>query len=196
MPRYQPQHFLKAAGHCFRRYGLFRTRMEGIAAEVPCSKVTLYKHYPDRTTLAGAWLADSMTRSRDAVAAILDSDIPFSVKIKQLIQQKQRDLTHLGDAFTRDLFSSDCPEALRSVLNEQIALNKAQTTWMIRLGREDGAIHPSISDSLVTLLLDHFERLFTDPAFLDAVLEGQRIDTLVSLFLYGVHRRPSLEPPE
>ncbi len=196
MPRYQSQHFLTAAGLCFRRYGLFRTRMEGIAAEVPCSKVTLYKHFPDRTTLAGAWLAYNMTRSREAVATILGSDIPFSAKIKQLIQQKQRDLTRLGDAFTRDLFSLDCPDALRSVLNEQIALNKAQTAWMIQLGRDEGVIHPSISDALVTLLLDHFEHLFTDPAFLDAVLEGQRIDTLVSLFLYGVHRHPSLETPE
>lgn len=193
MPRYRTAQFLNAAGRCFQRYGLFRTRMEGIAAEVPCSKVTLYKHYPDKTHLASAWLTDRMTRSRERVAAILGSDRPFDDKVKRLVAQKQADLGQLGDRFTRDLFSPDCPAGLRRTLQRQAELNKQQTVWMIDLGRAEGAIDPAIGEDLIRLLLDHFERLFTDPAFAEHVPENRRIDTLVGLFLYGVQRHPVWE---
>ncbi len=193
MPRYRTAQFLEAAGRCFRCYGLFRTRMEGIAAEVPCSKVTLYKQFPDKSALASAWLTDQMSRSRDRTATILNGDQPFAAKVKQLVEQKQADLAQLGEPFTRDLFSPECPADLRRELQRQIELNKQQTVWMIELGRAEGAIDASIDDGLVRLLLDHFEQLFTDPAFARVVPQSQRIDTLVSLFLYGVHRHPLRE---
>jgi len=194
MPRYRPTPLLEAAGRCFQRYGLFRTRMEGIAAEVPCSKVTLYKYFPDKSALAAAWLTDRMSRSREQTAAILGGHQPFATKVRQLVAQKQTDLAQLGDPFTRDLFSPDCPAELRRELQRLIELNKQQTAWMIDLGRAEGVIDADIDDALVRLLLDHFEHLFTDPAFAETVPECQRIDTLVSLFLYGVHRHPTGDP--
>lgn len=193
MPRYRTAQFLEAAGRSFRCYGLFRTRMEGIAAEVPCSKVTLYKQFADKSALAAAWLTDQMTRSRERTDTILNSHQPFAAKVRQLVEQKQADLEQLGEPFTRDLFSPDCPVDLRRELQRQIELNKQQTVMMIKLGRAEGAIDTSLDDGLVRLLLDHFEQLFTEPAFAKAVPQHQRIDMLVSLFLYGVHRHPLRE---
>lgn len=190
MPRYRPEQFLEAAGRSFRSYGLFRTRMEGIAAEVPCSKVTLYKAYTDKYALAAAWLTDRMSRSREKTAAILGSNQPFADKVKQLVVQKQAVLAQLGEPFIRDLFSPDCPEDLRRELQQQVEYNKQQSAWMIDLGRAEGVIDAAVNDRLVRLLLDQFEQLFTHPAFAEAVPQHQRIDTLVSLFLYGVHRHP------
>lgn len=186
MPRLADNQLLAAAGRCFRTQGYFRTRMERVAQEVPCSKVTLYRHFADKTALAEAWLGRCMVDTRETVNAIIESDASFETRFAAIVRHKTRLLELLGDRFTRDLFSPHCPDALQGFLSEQKHLNKVQLEWLIRTGRASGAIHPDLGDDLVRLLLDHFERLFTDPTFLDLVPADKRIETLVGLFLHGL----------
>lgn len=186
MPRYTDHHLLDAAGYSFRRYGYFKTRMEGIAAQVPCSKVTLYRYFPDKPALAEAWLDMKMEASRRRMETLIGDSRPFDARVAEMIRGKQEDLNDFGEPFLRDLFSPACPESLRQSMSRQTALNKRQTLLLMASGRSCGAVHPNLNDELIQVLLDHFEKLFVDPAFLDLVPEPQRVGTLVGLFLHGL----------
>lgn len=190
MPRYTDQDLLAAAGDCFRRYGYFKARMEGIATRVPCSKVTLYRYFPDKVSLAQAWLESKMTASRLRVDAVISDRQPFELKVARLIHCKQEDLSEFGEPFFRDLVSPACPETLTHLMHRQATLNKQQTLSLIASGRETGDVHANVSDALIQVLLDHFELLFTNPAFLDLVPENRRIETLVGLLLHGLALTP------
>lgn len=191
MPRHTKHQFLAAAGHCFRRYGYFQSRMEGIAAQVPCSKVTLYKLFPDKTALAEAWLVRSMTDSRQRTNTILANEVAFNAKVAAVVRQKQVDLGEIGAPFFRDMMAPTCPESLRRCFDRQAELNKQQSHRLFKSGRSSGAIHPEVSDDLIWLLLDHFQRLFTDPEFRRLVPESRHIDALVGLFLHGLALAPA-----
>jgi len=98
------QRIVEAARAHFFSHGFRSVTMDDLAAELGISKKTLYAHFPGKTALLEAVLADKFA----GVSATLDQitrehSHDFSVALHELLAATQRELDEIKPPFVRDM---------------------------------------------------------------------------------------------
>jgi len=76
---------ISAARNLFSEYGYHKVSMDEIAKVSGVTKRTIYTYFKDKNDLIKFFLYEELNTMRDMVNKIDDSDIPFNLKIREMI---------------------------------------------------------------------------------------------------------------
>ena len=85
-PKYQQ--LVHTAWSPFMKYGIRRVSVEEICREAGVSKMTYYKYFKNKTELVKCLINQFISDGMDKYRNTMDQDIPYTEKVKQVIQQK------------------------------------------------------------------------------------------------------------
>lgn len=108
---------LEAARRRFAQYGLSKTTMNEIAADIGMSKASLYYYFPDKERLFVAVVEKDMQEFVTAIGQLIDKPSRASFKLKKYITVRN-DLFHRLLTLSKIVNASQTYELFNPVFNE------------------------------------------------------------------------------
>jgi AcrR family transcriptional regulator len=143
---------INAAWELFSKRGITDVSVIEIASLAMVSQVTIYNYFGDKASLAKEVLASYLEKTIKGYDEVLEMDIPFSEKLRLIMDKKEAVTTEISDSPFSNSALSD--KALQQVYKEA-AHTKALHVYkkFIRLGKEEGAISNDIPDDAILAFL-------------------------------------------
>jgi AcrR family transcriptional regulator len=174
---------INAARKLFTERGVTDVSIKEIAAKANVSQVTIYNYFGSKNALAKEVLVSYLDMAIKEYEEILDRDIPFSEKLKIIIDRKYDAVYEVS----RSHFSKYAWEdkTLQQVYKEAATVKAVSIyTKFIEQGKKEGAIDSSIPDDAIltfifssVAIMQHSDYLKTAPEHKIGILK---------LFLYGL----------
>ncbi|MFA1821068.1 TetR/AcrR family transcriptional regulator [Virgibacillus oceani] len=174
---------LQASLDLFLKYGIQKVPVSEIATEANVSQVTIYNYFGSKEALIQDVIIYYVDKVWEEYEELLDSDIPFPEKIKQITFQKGDVASHMNEDF------------FGYVMKEYTSGNSYIETFyqekafprlidFFNEGKEQGYIDPKISNESILI----FIQMFTE--YMQQGDVGKKIlpfsDDLTKLFFYGI----------
>lgn len=102
---------IKAAADVMREHGYDATTMKDIAARVNLTAASLYHHFKNKDFLLLAVLEHGLQQAIDLVEPIIQSDLPISEKLQQMIH------THIDGVTKNPAFGAAIVFEIRTLMN-------------------------------------------------------------------------------
>lgn len=174
---------IDAAWELFSNRGITDVTISEIASKAKVSQVSIYNYFGSKNNLAKEVLVSYLDRTIKDYDEVLEREIPFSEKLKIIMEKKHEATTKLS----RSAFSEYAWEdkTLQEVYKEAVN-SKAISVYnkFIELGKKEGAIDKSIpNDAILAFLLssvsiiEQSNYLKTSPEYKKGILK---------LFFYGL----------
>ncbi len=177
---------LIAAKELFWKYGFKRVTIEEVCRKAKVSKMTFYKHFKNKMELIKYLLNFIFDASLKKYREIMDSDIPFSDKVKKTIDLKMEQSQDISSEFMDDYIRHADPEMLQ-FLNEIKTKNLTMIVNDYTEAQKNGEIRSDIKPEFILYFLNHmFEmtkdenlgKMYSNPQ--DLIME------MTNFFFYGV----------
>jgi AcrR family transcriptional regulator len=178
---------MEAAQRLFYRYGIQKVSIEELCLDAKVSKMTFYKHFPNKIALAKRLLdvifGNTLKRFTDMMD---DPDIPFPEKMQALLQIKMEGSKDAKWAFVVDLYkSSDL--TLVAHAKEWIQKGLALTVERFIRTQEQGWMRKDLNPVLMLVLLDKMQEAALDDRVIAAYRDVQdMVVEITKFFLYGI----------
>ena len=183
-PKFQ-QIVSKARG-LFMRFGIHRVSVEEVCREAGVSKMTFYKHFRNKTELVQFILNQIAQQALDRYNGIMDQDVPYSEKVKQIIQMKLDQTEEVTTEFIKDFVNNAEPEIAewyQRVVQERMMLFLNH----LREAQRDGSLRSDVNPEFIVYIMnrmiemvydDNLVRLYESPKELTA--------ELMNFLFYGI----------
>lgn len=161
----------EAARKRFAHYGLAKTTMNDIAADVGMSKASLYYYFPDKESLFMAVVEEDFDEFSVSIHSLLVKPSKASFKLKKYVKMRQEVLARLSNL--AKIEAPAIPEAMRIVydgLRKKMAVKERQLVAAILTAGIDAGEFEKIS-------VDTYADLFV------TLLSGLRVQALASRYL-------------
>ncbi len=103
-PKYQD--IFKTGKELFWKFGVKRVTIEEICKEARVSKMTFYKFFPNKISLARTIFETEMNHSLVKFDNIAKSDLPFTEKIKEFFRLKFESTKNISVEFISDIYKN------------------------------------------------------------------------------------------
>jgi AcrR family transcriptional regulator len=136
-----------AAARCFRRWGVDRTRMEDIAAEVGLHRPRLYRYFPTKESLIGAVIVRETRKIHEQRRARYPLRGPLAPLLVDVLVLGYR--MCLEDEFVRFNMASDAVDLTTGVVASDPAIQDAEDEYwdeVLAYGRARGELRPDLSN--------------------------------------------------
>lgn len=180
------QSIIKTSRNLFMRYGIKRVTVEEICETAGVSKMTFYKHFKNKLDLALFILNREVEEGVNRYKRIMDQDIPYSEKAKEIIRMKLESSEDVSQEMLQDLLSSSIPEvaALMSEIsrkNFELFFNDMITA------QKKGEIRQDINPHFIIHMLGLMQDMASDDKVL-SMYESTRALTseIINFFFYGI----------
>lgn len=100
------QDIFKTGKELFWKYGIKRVTIEEICTEAGVSKMTFYKFFPNKIELAKTILDDLTNKSLSKLNQLINSDNPFSEKLKEIFLTKLEGTKDISMEFINDIYTN------------------------------------------------------------------------------------------
>jgi AcrR family transcriptional regulator len=147
------QRIVARARRHFLVHGFRGVTMDDLAEELGMSKKTLYAHFPSKTALLEAVIADKFHEVEAGLNEISSAkSINFTTKLQLLLECVERQLEEIQPAFVRDM-RREAPEVFRRI--EDLRREKFQLHFgkLFNEGRKSGLIRKDIPANLIIEIL-------------------------------------------
>ncbi|GAB6085041.1 TetR/AcrR family transcriptional regulator [Alkaliphilus crotonatoxidans] len=174
---------ISAAWELFSKRGITDVSISEIASKAKVSQVSIYNYFGDKFTLAREVLVSYLDQAIKGYDEILEREIPFSEKLKLIMDQKYKATVELSQSAFSECAWAD--KTLQQLYKEAVN-SKAISVYIkfIELGKKEGAIDQSIpNDAILAYLLssvsiiEQSDYLKTSPEYKMGILR---------LFFYGL----------
>jgi len=145
------QDILKTAHKLFWKHGIRRVSVEEICREAGVSKMTFYKFYPNKIELAKSILENLINASIEKFRIIIESDIAFSEKMKEIFLMKIEGTNNMSIEFINDIYSNP-GIGLKEYLDEQYQKSIAITVDFYKRAKENGFIRADVKINFILAL--------------------------------------------
>lgn len=174
---------INAAWELFSDRGITDVSISEIAAKAKVSQVSIYNYFGDKNTLAKEVLVSYLDRAIKGYDEILERDIPFSEKLKIIIDKKHELTAELNDSSISKYAWED--KTLQQVFKEA-ANTKAISVYnkFIELGKKEGAIDISIPNDAILAFLLSSVSIMEQSDYLKTSSEYKM--GILRLFFYGL----------
>jgi AcrR family transcriptional regulator len=180
---------MDTAERLIRRYGLNRVSVEEICREAGVSKMTFYKYFSNKIVLARAIIDKFMKEGEEEYRAIMDRNIPYEEKVKEIIRMKLDNSRDFSQELYNELFRSGIPE-LSELIQEYTRKNIGILISDIKKAQEMGTVRRDIKPEFIIFLLNQMIVMASDKGLLDSYDSFQDlIAELVNFFFYGILNR-------
>ncbi|MEA2064154.1 MAG: TetR/AcrR family transcriptional regulator [Gemmatimonadota bacterium] len=177
---------LKTAHELFMKHGLRRVTVEEICREADVSKMTFYKYFDNKSSIARRVLEDLYEEGWDKFREIFSSSSPLSEKLTKMMMYKMELSERCGSEFLRDLMSGGEPE-LKEYVEEQTRQSMQEIERLLQLAQRSGEIRPGINTKFMMYMLRALREMFKDDRLL-ALYDNQAllIKDMFTMFYHGV----------
>jgi AcrR family transcriptional regulator len=172
------QQIVSTARNLFTRFGTRRVSIEEVCREAGVSKMTFYKYFRNKTELVQFILNQIAQQALDRYNGIMEQDVPYSEKVKQIIQMKLDQTEGLTTEFIKDFVNNAEPEIAewyQRMVQERMMLFLNH----LRQAQRDGSIRSDLNPEFIVYIMnrmiemtydDNLVRLYESPKALTAEL--------------------------
>lgn len=177
------QAILDASKDAFITRGVSDVTVEEIAEIAGVSKVTIFKYFGDKTSLAREVLLPFVEEWIAYYEELTRLDIPFLEKMEKIIQHKASMRDAVGHSLWHEVILKD--KAMQKIIIDMLGTRQNQIYMrLIRSGKESGDIDVSVPDKAILMYINGFLSLYGTEDFLqedDKVYSG-----LMKMFFKGL----------
>lgn len=178
---------LEAARELFWKHGLKKVSVEEICQKAGISKMTFYRHFPNKTVLAKA-VYDQVAEEGAAKFKTIMSDEYTSSheKMEQILRLKMEGTHEISREFLEDFYKS--PELGLSAYIEDRNLQ----IWLgiieeFKMAQEKGWFRKDFKPEAFLIMVNKFTEFFTDEKLINLYSSPQEMIMEISrLFTYGI----------
>lgn len=159
------QSILNAGKRLFWKYGIKKVTVEDICREAGISRMTFYKHFPNKIDLAVYILRQLYNEYYDYFNNLFTSDLAFEDQLKRIIKIKLEASKNMSMEIVRDIYQSDIPE-LVELMENQKQKSLSITLDFIMQGKNAGYIRKDLKNEFVLFQLNQIlEMMKSDELF-------------------------------
>ena len=175
-----------SAKELFWKYGFKKVSIEEVCREAGVSKMTFYKHFANKTELVRFMLSFIIEESLDRFYKIMESDIPFTEKVKKQVELKREGIQGMSELFLEDWMNSDDPELI-AYRQDMTGKSTAQIMEFYQKAQARGEIRKDIKLEFILYFINHMFLMIEDKN-LKALYETPEdmIMELLNFFFYGI----------
>jgi len=186
-PSKKQHDLLVAARDLFWRHGFRRVTIEEICERADVSKMTFYKFFPDKISIAKAVFAKEVETGMIRFREILNNKTTSaSDKVKAMMLMKGDATNNISKEFLNDFYSSDKTE-LVGFVHELTAKTWSETIDDFRKAQDEGVFRKDFKPEFLFLLSQKMAENLNDPKLQS--LYASPHDLIVELsrfFCYGI----------
>ena len=169
---------VSTARNLFTRFGTRRVSVEEVCREAGVSKMTFYKYFRNKTELVQFILNQIAQQALDRYNGIMEQDVPYSEKVKQIIQMKLDQAEEVTTEFIKDFVNNAEPEIAewyQRMVQERMMLFLNH----LREAQRDGSVRSDLNPEFIVYIMnrmiemaydDNLVRLYESPKALTAEL--------------------------
>ena len=177
---------LIAAKELFWKYGFKRVTIEEVCREANVSKMTFYKHFKNKMELIKFLLNHIYDKAIKQYRDIMDSDIPFSEKVKKTIDLKLESSKDISNEFMNDYVRHANSEMVK-FLNQKKDENLKMIVNDYLQAQKNGDIRKNIKPEFILYILNHLQEMIKDEQLKNIYNNPQDvIMEFTNFFFYGV----------
>jgi len=182
-------HLLETGKELFFHYGTKRVSIEEICQKSGVSKMTFYRHFPNKTALVRYVLESIYSEGREMVNNILAMDLPFEERLKKVLVAKMEFADKYSREFIKDLMMGTEPELQKYVEQEtKNFLNELREIFLD--AQKKGEIRSDIKVDFVIYMMDVMREVFKDKNLQDLYPDMPSLmKDAFNFFYYGVLKR-------
>ncbi|MDD4656997.1 MAG: TetR/AcrR family transcriptional regulator [Bacteroidales bacterium] len=180
------QEIVSAAKTLFWKYGIKRVSIEEICTSAPVSKMTFYKFFKNKEVLAEYVLKEILTQWHNNYISIMNQNIDFSQKIKQVIALEQHASENMGEEFIQDIYKNEYLKLQELISKERNRYHAEIVKDMID-AQKKGEIRKDIKPEFILYLLEDIANKVVDKNLSKLYSSKQElIMELTNYFFYGI----------
>lgn len=180
------QDILVAAQKLIFRYGLKKVTIEEVCVEANVSKMTFYKYFTNKTELAKKVFDMLYEDQIDIYLKLMRSDIPFSEKMKKILEMKRETSARISKESLKDIFNHSGDE-FSEFLNHRIERSMKIAIESFTEAQHEGYIRKNINPKLLLVWVERMADMLSDERVLNEYENVPDLtEELVKLFLYGI----------
>jgi len=180
---------IETAKNLFTRYGIKRVTVEEICETAGVSKMTFYKHFKNKIDLALFILNSIFEEGVDRYKRIMDQDIPYSKKAKEIIQLKLESTEDLSMEMLKDFYDRSIPEVAEMI--QKISQENFKLLFDdLIAAQKKGEIRQDINLHFVIHMLGQMQQMAADEKLLSLYGSTQALASeFINFFFYGILSR-------
>jgi AcrR family transcriptional regulator len=180
------QQIINSAKDLFWRFGMRRVTVEEICQSANISKMTFYKYFDNKIELAKYIYNQVISVAEAEYREIMESNIPFSDKIKLTIKLKMKGTQDLSQEFINELLQGIYPE-MTAFYHRKVKENLQRLLEDYTQAQKNGEIRADIKPEFILFFLSHMIELCTDKKLVSLYENPQEmIAELMNFFFYGI----------
>jgi AcrR family transcriptional regulator len=186
-PKYQS--IIDASRKLFMRYGIKRVSVEEICRTADVSKMTFYKHFKNKNDLVLRLLKEDFASGTSRYRSIMDQDISFENKAKQLIQMKLDQTEDMSQEMMIDIIHSPIPE-VAEFFQETKQRNFKMLLEDFAGAQEKGDIRKDVKLEFMLYILNLMIEMAEDERLVGLYSSPKELTSeLINFFFYGILAR-------
>ncbi|RNA70007.1 TetR/AcrR family transcriptional regulator [Alteribacter keqinensis] len=182
--REQKKHaILETATTLFMKHGIQKVPVSEIAKKAGVSQVTIYNYFDNKHTLVHACFLYYVDQALLEFERIVESDMPFPDKIKQIIFNK-KETSQINEEFYHYLMKEYTSGETNYI--EKIYVEKAVPyfTQLFEEGKKLGYIDPNLSQEAILFYIKMFKDTMQQEEVYKRVLP--LTEDITNIFFYGL----------
>lgn len=186
---------LAAARDLFWKHGFKRITVEEICLKADVSKMTFYKFFPDKISVAKAVFQKEVLEGMKVFRNILEDDSTPQEKIGRILRMKSQSTKNISKEFLHDFYTSEKTE-LKTFVQELTASTWKDAILDFKKAQEKGIFRHDMKPEFLFYLSQKLGESLTDENLL-ALYESPH-DLLIELskmFGYGISPRENNHHP-
>ena len=180
------EEIVEAGRQLFFRYGLKKVTVTEICTGAGVSKMTFYKYFPNKLTLAKT-IMDGITEFwLKKYWDVMRSDASFAEKMHRFVEMKMEGTRDPSSEFILEMFRSDDPE-ISGYAENLYKRSISESVAMFTLAQEKGWMRRDLKPELLMALLNGMFQVVMDEkviALYDNLTE--LTSEVIKFFLYGI----------
>ncbi len=176
---------VNTARELFFKHGTKRVTIEEICSKADVSKMTFYKYFHNKYDLAFAILKEVTDTWLREQSEIINKDIPFIEKMKEVLNYKIRISEELDDIFLEELWEEveDFSNFFITMRDESFQLFDR----FIKQGQDEGVIRKNLKPEMILYLSDMLRDMLNSERMKSISQDPhERLDIILNFFFYGI----------
>lgn len=184
------EQILTTGKELFWKFGFTRVTVEEICKEAGISKMTYYKYFDNKMALVKTLLNEVLRTSMEKYHRIIESQMPYPEKVKQMIELKREQTNTMSSEFFRDYLQTGDPELIAFL--EKLSAESLQIfTDDFRKAQQNGDIRKDLKVEFIMAIMNRLVDMAQhDKDLLEMYEKPQDLAVEITNFIfYGILNR-------
>jgi len=175
-----------AAKELFWKHGISRVTVEEICRGASVSKMTFYRLFKNKNDVAEKILIETFDANLKKYRGIMNQDVSFSEKIKELVILKKEGTADISEEFIKDICLKN-EAGLKTLIEDYTKVTYDYFVSDIKTAQSNGEIRKDIKLEFVVYMLNSMSNILFDdkikamyPDSHEAIME------ITKFFFYGL----------